>query len=190
MHDRAKFSSRSQQEGESVEDFIIYHVNALADKYAYGQLRDEMVRDRIVVGIRDAKLSQKLQMDPDLTLEKATKLVRESEAIKLQQTAIRPEDTTNLGAVNSWHHGQKTTKSRQTPPTQPSVTCARCSKAPHSRMQCPARDQICHKCKKKGHFQNCAEVKAVPRGIREIQEDSDEDFMGAVHVDTTDSEAI
>ena len=32
--------------------------------------------------------------------------------------------------------------------------------------------------------------KAVPRGIREIQEDSDEDFMGAVHVDTTDSEAI
>ena len=31
--------------------------------------------------------------------------------------------------------------------------------------------------------------KAV-RGIREIQEDSDEDFMGAVHVDTTDSKAI
>ena len=31
----------------------------------------------------------------------------------------------------------------------------------------------------------------MPRGIREIQgEDSDEDFMGAVYVDTTDSEAI
>jgi len=34
-----------------------------------------MVRDRIVVGIRDAKLSQKLQMDAELSLEKATKLV-------------------------------------------------------------------------------------------------------------------
>ena len=113
IYDRAKFNSRSQQEGESVEDFI-YHVN----KCAYCQLRDEMVRDRIVVGIRDAKLSQKLQMDPDLTLEKATKLIRESEAIKLQQTAIRPEKNRR----SSWRHGQETTKPRQTPPTQPSVT--------------------------------------------------------------------
>ena len=38
IYDRAKFNSRSQQEGESVEDFI-YHVNALADHCGYGQLR-------------------------------------------------------------------------------------------------------------------------------------------------------
>ena len=30
-----------------------------------------MIRDRIVVGIQDAKLSEKMQLDPDLTLEKA-----------------------------------------------------------------------------------------------------------------------
>ena len=94
IYDRAKFNSRSQREGESVEDFI-YHVNALADHCGYGQLRDEMVRDRIVVGIRDAKLSQKLQIDAELNLEKATKLVRESEAIKLQQTTLLPDDTTD-----------------------------------------------------------------------------------------------
>ena len=132
-------------------------------------------------------------MDPDLTLEKATKLVRESEAIKQQQTAIRPDDTPNVGAVNRrspWRHGQKTQKPRQTPPTRPSVICTRCGQAPHSRMQCLARDQICNKCKKKGHFQKVCKSKAVPRGIGEIQEDSDEDFMGAVHVDTTDSKAI
>ena len=195
IYDRAKFNSRSQQEGESAEDFI-YHVNALADHCSYGQLRDEMVRDRIVVGIRDAELSQKLQMDPELTLDKATKLVRESEAIKLQQTTVRPDDTTDIGAVNrrsSWRHGQKSKQSlkpRQTPNTQPSATCTRCGQTAHSRMQCPARDQICHKCKKKGHFQKLCRSKAVPRSIREIQEDSDDDFMGAIHVDTADSEAI
>ena len=32
MTEPCKFNSRSQQEGESVEDFI-YHVNALADHY-------------------------------------------------------------------------------------------------------------------------------------------------------------
>ena len=41
IYDRAKFNSRSQREGESVEDFI-YHVNALADHCGYGQLRDEL----------------------------------------------------------------------------------------------------------------------------------------------------
>ena len=50
IYDRAKFNCRSQQERESVEDFI-YHVNALADHCGYGQLREEMVCDRIVVGI-------------------------------------------------------------------------------------------------------------------------------------------
>ena len=84
IYNRAKFNSRSQQDGESVEEFI-YSVHTLAQYCLYGNLHDEMVRDRIVVGIRDASLSQKLQMDPELTLEKATKMVRESEAIKKQQ---------------------------------------------------------------------------------------------------------
>ena len=40
----------------------------------YGAVRDEMLRDRIVVGIRDAGLSERLQLDPELMLEKAKKL--------------------------------------------------------------------------------------------------------------------
>ena len=40
----------------------------------YGGMKDEMIRDRLVVGIRDSSLSEKLQLDPALTLEKAKKL--------------------------------------------------------------------------------------------------------------------
>lgn len=154
-----------------MEDFI-YHVNVLADHCACGQLQDEMVRDRIVVGIRDAKLSQKLQMDAELTQEKATQLIRKSEAVKLQQTVIRSDDATEVAAVNrrfSWCHAQKSKqllKPQQTPHTQPSATCIRCGQAPHGKMQCPAGDQICHKCKKKGHFQKLCRSKTVPRKIQ------------------------
>ena len=35
-----------------------------------------MIRNRLVVGIRDSSLSKRLQMEPDLTLEKAKKMVR------------------------------------------------------------------------------------------------------------------
>ena len=55
----------------------------------YGDLRDEMLRDRIVVGIRDSATSQKLQMDPELTLEKAMNTVRQKAAVKEQQGQLK-----------------------------------------------------------------------------------------------------
>ena len=38
-----------------------------------------MIHDRIVIGIRDYQLSQKMQLKPDLTLKKAIELARQSE---------------------------------------------------------------------------------------------------------------
>ena len=43
----------------------------LAEHCEYGALHDEMIRDRIVVGIVDRLLSLKLQLDAQLTLKKA-----------------------------------------------------------------------------------------------------------------------
>ncbi len=51
----------------------------------YGAFKNQMVRDRLVVGLRDLALSQRLQMDPNLTLEKAKMLSRQREAVKEQQ---------------------------------------------------------------------------------------------------------
>lgn len=41
-------------------------VNTLAEHCEFGALREELMWDRIVVGIRDAKLSESLQLDLDL----------------------------------------------------------------------------------------------------------------------------
>ena len=43
-------------------------------------MKSEMLRDRLVVGIRDEHLSQQLQMDPELTLEKAKTRIHRKEA--------------------------------------------------------------------------------------------------------------
>ena len=48
-----------------------------------------MIRDKIVVGIRDASLAEKLQLDSELTLTKAVTLVRQVEAVKQQQPLLR-----------------------------------------------------------------------------------------------------
>ena len=48
-----------------------------------------MLCDRLVVGIRDAGISEKLQMDRELTLEKAKKLARQKEAVKDQYRQLQ-----------------------------------------------------------------------------------------------------
>ena len=73
-----------------MDDFIT-DVYALAEHCGYGDLHDEMVHDRIVVGIRDSRLSEKLQLDPNLTLEKAIAETRQKEAVKKQQSTVRSD---------------------------------------------------------------------------------------------------
>ena len=81
IFERAKFNQRKQEEGESVDTFIT-SLYCLAEHCNYGALHDDMIRDRIVVGLRDAQLSEKLQLNAELTLEKAMTIACQSEAVK------------------------------------------------------------------------------------------------------------
>jgi hypothetical protein len=59
IYERAKFNRRRQEQGESVDTFIT-SLYSLAEHCGYGLLHDEMIRDRIVVGILDSRLSEKM----------------------------------------------------------------------------------------------------------------------------------
>ena len=52
-------------------------------------MKDEMIRDRIVVGIQNNSLSERIQMDSGLTLEKAKRMVRQREAIHEHQEILK-----------------------------------------------------------------------------------------------------
>ena len=56
IFERARFNSRNQLEGETAEKYIM-ELYALADNCDYGEFRDEMIRDRLVVGIRRCPLA-------------------------------------------------------------------------------------------------------------------------------------
>ena len=63
IFERAKFNSRHQRKEETVDDFIT-DLHCLAENCAYGELHSEMIRDRIVVGLLDDGLSEKMQLEP------------------------------------------------------------------------------------------------------------------------------
>ena len=83
--ERARFNQRKQEEGESIDSFITA-LYSLAKHCDYGALHDQMIRDRLVVGLRDAALSEKLQMDADLSLQTAISTARQRESVRKQQS--------------------------------------------------------------------------------------------------------
>ena len=72
---RALFNKRHQLAGESVDTFI-QDLCWFAEDCKYGTLKDSLIRDRIVVGVVDDSLSDRLQAKADLTLEMALQMSR------------------------------------------------------------------------------------------------------------------
>ncbi|XP_071094558.1 uncharacterized protein [Haliotis cracherodii] len=155
IFERAKFNTRLQEPGETVDSFITA-LYGLAEHCAYGTLQDNLIHDRIVVGIRDTGLSERLQLDGELTLEKAIKMARQSETVKRQQPVVRntasemENATANVEAIkggNFKHHKNKKWKNHHK--SQP---CHRCGKSQHRKVDYPAVSSTCRKCQKKGHW--------------------------------------
>ena len=74
----------------------------LAESCDYGEFKDQMIRDRLVVGIKDSGLSERLQMDPELTVEKAMKMIWQKEAVHEQRIALDSgEQITQPGNLDS-----------------------------------------------------------------------------------------
>ncbi|KAK7485416.1 hypothetical protein BaRGS_00023364 [Batillaria attramentaria] len=106
--DRAKFNKRIHRPGESVES-VIQELYKLAEEYSSGELKEELIRDRIVVGALDDKLSNDLQAKPELTLSEAR---QESQSvIRGDQNAVnfvKPHSNESSGTSKNMnpHQGQ------------------------------------------------------------------------------------
>ena len=187
IFERAKFNKRTQLDGESAKQYIttLYH---LAEMCNYPQdLKSDMIQDRLVVGIRDQHLSQQLQMDPELTLEKAKIRIRQKEAISQQQDILK--DKLGVPLANDLELVRyKCLSSRGEPFVR---NCTQCGKGKHSRDKCPARDVTCYKCRKRGHHGSVCFSKKTTTDTVELQEDptcptgdieeeDNDNFLGAI----------
>ncbi len=60
IHERAQFHMRVQKPGEMAEEYI-RSLHKLANTYDFGAAKDENIRYRLVIGILDRMLSEKLK---------------------------------------------------------------------------------------------------------------------------------
>jgi len=190
IFERARFNHRSQIKGESVEQYITT-LYRLSETCEYGNLTSKMIRDRLVVGIQDSTLSERLQMDPNLTLEKAKKMVCQNEAVHEHQVILKQPETTDKFLVIKQIR-RKTPKNTSHPPSKSAsqaqqMKCKRCRNKPHSLNKCPPKEATCHKCKRKGHYSSQCFSKTVHEVTELIDNQLAED-LDVTYLNTIDSE--
>ena len=181
IYERARLSKRIQEPGETAEQYILA-LYALAENCGYGSvaLKQDAIRDRLVVGMRDARLSQRLQLDSKLTLEKAKTALRQAESVReqhqtlqgaggqagnsrsnpIQLDLVRPRGETPRETPPR----SKPRRGRPKPDSSKKKQCTRCGHGSHNHADCPPRDATCHKCQRKGHYSAQCFSKSVPSG--------------------------
>ena len=201
IFERAKFGSREQYTDEPIETYVraLYQ---LAEHCSFGATKDDFIRDRLVLGLRDKALSEQLQMEEELTLSLAVDKYRHKELIQLQN---KSDSTKMVAAVQQKDKRQQNNKYRKDNQNQESKNkiCDKCGfekRRSHARGSCPAKQQRCRKCNRIGHFERACRQKIhyvednrVERRFHD-RDDRDEDirndmekvFLGAVDVQKQD----
>ncbi|UYV84627.1 K02A2.6-like, partial [Cordylochernes scorpioides] len=182
IYERARFNQRCQQEGEGVNDFITA-LHSLADHCNFGALYDELIRDRIVVGVRDRALSERMQLDTDL---KATQMAKQLESVKEQQSSLYQQNF--VDQIKKMPNHIKESKKQESEIRQfksnqsgrSSRGCTRCGNAnSHDWKNCPAMNSYCNKCKRKGHYAKVCRSVAINEVKSEIT------FLGSVEIESS-----
>eukprot|EP00731_Ephydatia_muelleri_P020339 Em0013g66a len=173
---------RNQLEGEPVEQYVL-SLHSLARNCEYGTLQEELIRDRIVIGIRDKALSRRLQLDADLTLEKAMRLVRQNEAVGEQQKVLQGNleyKKESLVRQNETVGGQQKESAESVDLDKVGVSskhrggekrkCSRCGREHGANGRCPAQNAVCFGCKRKGHFRSMCRSNSISEMTPDTEE--------------------
>ena len=144
IYKRYRFNNRLQESDDSIAAYTTA-LRTLAETYEFGPLKEDLIRDPLVCGIRDNSLRKKLLQEPKLTLDKCLDSCQAAEETKLQMQAMTnqnnessdvnvlklPSDKSNVCMVDD---------------------CKFCGKShERNREECPAYGKVCKKCKKENH---------------------------------------
>ncbi|XP_025833925.1 uncharacterized protein K02A2.6-like [Agrilus planipennis] len=142
--ERYIFFKIEQNEDEQFNEFLT-RIKTQAGKCEFDNLCDEMLKDKIVFGIRSNQVREKLLTEDKLDLMKAVNICRTSEQASKQLDEFESKSKTErVSAVKNKDARKEENKN---------FDCRRCG-TNHKRRECPAFNKPCTKCNRNGHFAN------------------------------------
>ncbi|XP_064458840.1 uncharacterized protein K02A2.6-like [Ornithodoros turicata] len=172
------FGSRNQKEGERFDEWLT-ELRILAASCEFGTLEKRMLRSRIILGVRDKKLQQRL-ISENPSCEKVIETCRMRELSKQQFDDIQKEKD----EVKEVHAVTKRTR-----------TCSKCGYT-HDKDACPAQGKECKSCGKLNHFASVCRSKGQRKKYRrkpkakqvlEVEREEDTYFLQMLSVNNVAS---
>lgn len=139
-------------------------LRTLATTCKFGASQDEMISDRLCMGLNETSTVMQLLKHPDLTLSKAIEIATLEESAQKDQQLLTAGKEAEVCAVWSTpSRGARVkypAKQTKSPASMPKP-CGRCGFTTHTGSQCPASGKTCKKCGKRGHFSTVCRSKSV-----------------------------
>lgn len=185
--ERFVFNNRKQEEGELFDPFVT-DLKRLVKSCEFGDQADSVVRDRIVLGVSDVGLQERMLRETDLSLAKAIELGKaaelskqRSQTVQGQHVEIVQRDSAKYKRFPGREKPSRGGRSRRDAegPSGEFFVCRKCNRK-HANGRCPAFGKQCYKCRGYNHFSSSCESKAVQEVERDagiINNDSESEFF-------------
>ena len=186
IYERYRFNNRKQEQGENVSTYLT-ELRTIARNCDHESITpDEILRDRLVLGIRDEKVRERLLRTDSLTLKKAVEIIKAAEQTQQQvKLMTSPELLVNSikenredtnSAKRNRHDGRgKGQISGGGPSSKLHNNCGNCGRS-HGRRNCPAFGKKCRSCGKPNHFEKMCRSKNVSF-VEESDSESEDSYV-------------
>lgn len=177
--ERYRFFARNQAQGETIDKYVT-DLRMLASTCNFEQLKDSLIRDRIVCGTYSSSWRERLLREDGLSLDKCLQICRAMEISREHSKTIEGQVTEDVHAIKQTRKG-KTSE----------IHCKYCGRT-HERLKqkCPAFGRKCKNCGKSNHFAvtcrsrgGATEHRKKIHTIAENDSDSCEDIMTVTAVE-------
>ncbi len=168
------FTVHWQKEGETVAEYLCALRALLVDcNIVSADEQHRALANQLVVGCHSKDTLQKLFVVGEPDFDRVYKIMEAEERVTVDASVVHGGTASKFSALSSHSSQSHTTTckpSKQSPkdpgtqrpnPGASSAVCTNCGHHGHSAndQSCPARNQDCNHCHKKGHFERCCRTK-------------------------------
>ena len=146
--ERYKFNKRDRQPGESIP-FYVTELKRLSEHYDFVVTLEDMIRNRLVCGVRSPKIQQHLLAETELSFDWALKIASAMERAKKNVCNI--EGSSELEKMEGLNKVQEKHNKFEEMGNKKGQDCFRCG-GYHFQSQCSFKNAKCHNCGKIGHI--------------------------------------
>ena len=146
--ERYKFNKRDRQPGESIP-FYVTVLKRLSEHCDFGVALEDMIRVRLVCGVRSPKIQQNLLAETQLSFDRALKIASAME--RAEKNVFNIEGSSGLEKMEGLNKVQEKRDKFEEMGRKKGEECFRCG-VNHFQSKCSFKNARCHNCTKIGHI--------------------------------------